>query len=649
MRRHLSAALICCLVAGILAPVAAMASEAPFADLAGHWAAALVADWKAQHLITGYPDGSFGPERPVTRAELCALLNRVLGLTEADGGPLSDVPDTAWYAADIRRAIAAGYLSPDEDGAVAPEAELTRQELAAMLALALGLPFEAGASTLQQWIDGDEAGAEFVEALAELALRGVIRGFPDGTIGATQGTTRAQAVTMLARAFGQMYRTAGQYGPAAGQSYLGGSATITVAAVTLRNLMIDGDLHITAASGQIRLVGVTVYGEIIVSGAAEVQLDGVNARALTATSAGAHVHATGETFIGRTLVKTAAGDAGVRLGGNGFDVVVVDGSGQVQLDGSFVRVVARRGAANLVAAGGEIGSVVIMTAAAGSKLDLAAGARLGELTALGGVTVTGGGTIDRVGVAANGVVVGAEPNDVVVMPGFEASIGGRTVAGEVALRLEYDFAGGREGWDGGFCDLPADYDPEMYDLEFGHRDLPAELGTGKGLFIGGTNRSDDLFMFVKRALGQAEGVLPNTAYTVQIEIDLATNAPAGAVGVGGAPGEAVFVKVGAAPAEPRAVPLAGDPNGQLVLSVDKGSQNDEGRYAVQVGNAAKGSDDWDWSYEIKTMANSSRAILVTTGEDGVLWVFAGTDSGFEGRTELYYARIAVTLGTMVTR
>ena len=62
-------------------------------------------------------------------------------------------------------------------------------------------------------------------------------------------------------------------------------------------------------------------------------------------------------------------------------------------------------------------------------------------------------------------------------------------------------------------DLPADYDPELYELDSSWGPLPPAL-VGHGIYIQGHNRSDDLFMFLKV---QVDGLEPNTAYVVEEE------------------------------------------------------------------------------------------------------------------------------------
>ncbi len=224
----------------------------------------------------------------------------------------------------------------------------------------------------------------------------------------------------------------------------------------------------------------------------------------------------------------------------------------------------------------------------------------------------------------------------------------RTTTGE-PINLKYTFEEGKEGWDGCFTDLPVDYEEDIYDLQFGHADWPEDLGQpGKALMISSINRSDDIFMYVKRKIGTAEGIEPNTTYLLKFDVEFATNAPAGAVGVGGPPGEAVWVKVGAGAEEPVRVECPHACHPFWVLNLDKGRQNDDGEHAMRIGDVAKeGSADDDFSYALKNLNNNDFPLLATSCSEGNLWIFVGTDSGFEGKTTLYYTKIEVALEKVI--
>ncbi len=213
--------------------------------------------------------------------------------------------------------------------------------------------------------------------------------------------------------------------------------------------------------------------------------------------------------------------------------------------------------------------------------------------------------------------------------------------GSEGINFEFDFSESDKGFVGDFTDYPVNYEPDIYELEFDHVALPAELDrSGKGLMLQGHNRSDDLFMYIRK---QLTGLTPNTLYSIVIEAEFATDAPAGAVGIGGPPGEALFVKVGASTEEP--VPVEGETNAEnyFLLNVDKGGQSEGGQNAIVVGDGAKLENDEFNVYELKTLNNAGEPLEIESDADGNLWIFVGTDSGFEGKTVLYYTNVKVAL------
>lgn len=171
------------------------------------------------------------------------------------------------------------------------------------------------------------------------------------------------------------------------------------------------------------------------------------------------------------------------------------------------------------------------------------------------------------------------------------------------------------------------------------RELPASLDIpGDALYLAGVNTSDDLFMFMKRRIVQLRA---NRDYTVTYRIDIATDAPTGCVGVGGAPGESVYLKAGAAPIEPYAESNGGDP-GFLRMNIDKGQQSQGGAHASVLGDLANGSTDCtDPVYRLKTF--EGEAVTIASSPDGDLWLLVGTDSAFEGPTGIYVLSMEIVL------
>ena len=112
-----------------------------FADIdAGQWWAPHV-ERLAELEITGgckVDPLRYCPDRAVTRAQMAAFLSRAYGLPEAVGPLFVDVPEDAWYAADVAKLAASGITQGCGDGTgFCPDKEVTRAQMATFLARAL--------------------------------------------------------------------------------------------------------------------------------------------------------------------------------------------------------------------------------------------------------------------------------------------------------------------------------------------------------------------------------------------------------------------------------------------------------------------------------------------------------------------------------
>jgi hypothetical protein len=210
---------------------------------------------------------------------------------------------------------------------------------------------------------------------------------------------------------------------------------------------------------------------------------------------------------------------------------------------------------------------------------------------------------------------------------------------EQEYQFDYTFEEDQQGWVTDFADLPADFDETFYELDSGWGSLPSGL-EGNAIYLSGHNHSDDLFMFLKK---QVEGLKPNTTYQAKFSIDLASNTPEGMMGIGGSPGESVYVKAGATTDEPQVIT---DDQDWLRMNIDKGNQASEGEDMINLGTLANPNIDLDTftgeEYAIMTLDNQDRTFTVTTDNGGSVWVIVGTDSGFEGPTSVYYDKIIIT-------
>ena len=97
----------------------------------GYWAANYIGYMQQFGIITGYEDGSFRPDAPVTRAEFAAIASRFEKLTQGSAS-FTDVPDTHWAVKYINFAATRGWVTGYEDGTFKPEHSITRAEVAAV-------------------------------------------------------------------------------------------------------------------------------------------------------------------------------------------------------------------------------------------------------------------------------------------------------------------------------------------------------------------------------------------------------------------------------------------------------------------------------------------------------------------------------------
>lgn len=208
--------------------------------------------------------------------------------------------------------------------------------------------------------------------------------------------------------------------------------------------------------------------------------------------------------------------------------------------------------------------------------------------------------------------------------------------------LSFNFSENDMGWSGDFADYPKN-DSVFYELLFKHDTLPANLnpnGNRKALLLSGNNHSDDLFMFIKRKIS---GLRPNTRYDILFNIQVASNAPTEAFGIGGAPGESVFLKAGMTTTEPVKVL---DENDYYRMNIDKGNQSVGGADMMVLGHIGVARNTTQYTLIFRNNS-SANPFSFTTDATGDAWIIIGTDSGFEGKTTLYYVSVDILFNERV--
>ncbi|MGO4270952.1 S-layer homology domain-containing protein, partial [Paenibacillus sp. TAF58] len=170
---------------------------ADFSDISGHWAESSIKQAVSIGLVNGYADGTFKPSKSVSRAEFTVMLMNALNSQEA--GAELIFTDTAkigsWARKAVGQAVQADIINGYKDGSFRPTAEITRAEMAVMIAKALKLSIvpdtETGFSddkSIPSWSRG---------AVAVIKEHNLMEGTGTNGFNPSEQATRAEAVTVL--------------------------------------------------------------------------------------------------------------------------------------------------------------------------------------------------------------------------------------------------------------------------------------------------------------------------------------------------------------------------------------------------------------------------------------------------------------------
>lgn len=181
--------------------------EAPkpaFPDVkSSDWFAPAVAFANSNGYMNGNADGTFAPNGLVQGSQLAQILYNKEGKPAAADGAAFQGVDKQWYAPAVLWAAGKGIVTDTGDTAVAPEKELTREQIALMLYNYMGKPAAAG--DLSKFADADKVSAWALDAVKWAVGEGILNGSSDkGALNLlpTGTATRAQTAQILMNFFG---------------------------------------------------------------------------------------------------------------------------------------------------------------------------------------------------------------------------------------------------------------------------------------------------------------------------------------------------------------------------------------------------------------------------------------------------------------
>lgn len=229
--------------------VASAFVQTEFSDIAGHWAESRIKEAVKTGFVSGYQDGTFKPDRTITRVEFATLLNKAMKIERTAKIGLSDVKEGDWFYEQVQKSVASGFFSGYENNTFRPNNPITRQEAAKVISSAI----------TSANLDGDGAKSlkdynliqDWAKASVNTAYnKSYIMGYPDKLYKPSKELTRAEAVKII-------YEILDNENIEHGFNITNYNETYSCAVVV-------GDLNIldSVGSGKIYITNVTVLGNI---------------------------------------------------------------------------------------------------------------------------------------------------------------------------------------------------------------------------------------------------------------------------------------------------------------------------------------------------------------------------------------------------
>ncbi|MEH2268888.1 MAG: S-layer homology domain-containing protein [Nostoc sp.] len=179
-------------------------AQTTFSDVSSnYWAAQFIQQLSQRGVIAGFPDGSFRPEEPVTRAQFAAMVNKAFQKAQ-QRQPISfaDVPSNYWASTAIQQAYTIGFLSGYPGNRFEPNQAIPRQQV--LVSLANGLEYSPSGnteSTLQYFNDASNIASYARSPIAAATEKKIVVNYPNvNFLNPTATATRAQVAAFIYQA-----------------------------------------------------------------------------------------------------------------------------------------------------------------------------------------------------------------------------------------------------------------------------------------------------------------------------------------------------------------------------------------------------------------------------------------------------------------
>ncbi|PSB03395.1 DUF1565 domain-containing protein [Merismopedia glauca] len=187
---------------GLLDPMPSL-----FADTQGHWAEAQINTLAAKNIISGFQDGSFRPNEPVTRAQIAAIIDKAFSpVPVKTAATFKDVSPTYWANSSIQKVTAGGFMSGYQGQLFKPEEKIPRVQI--LVSLVSGLKLEStGEEVLSIYSDRQSIPKYATTAVAAATEKLLVVNYPSANeLNPNRETTRAEVAVFIYQALTNLGR-----------------------------------------------------------------------------------------------------------------------------------------------------------------------------------------------------------------------------------------------------------------------------------------------------------------------------------------------------------------------------------------------------------------------------------------------------------
>ena len=184
----------------LLSSQAYAAASADYSDFPQNWSKEAMEFAVKNNFITGVSEDKIAPKAALTRAQLAAILSRVMQTGAGDVSVLDNFTDAdknAWYAGSMAKAVELNIFYGDGDS-IYPDRPVTRQELFTILVRAFSVT-GGDESTLASYNDAGSISSWAKAAISAMIAQGYAAGYEDKTLRPAQQVTREEFAQLLHR------------------------------------------------------------------------------------------------------------------------------------------------------------------------------------------------------------------------------------------------------------------------------------------------------------------------------------------------------------------------------------------------------------------------------------------------------------------